>query len=109
MLDIGWRQMFKRYCFFLSLLILVTASQLSSAAQKSVDFSKLERTATQELRETNTPGVAIAIISGDRIVFVKTLGVSSVLGRMIIYLQSRAEFSLTRIWDTTWRDSSSKK
>ncbi len=78
MLDIGWRQMFKRYCFFLSLLILVTASQLSSAAQKSVDFSKLERTATQELRETNTPGVAIAIISGDRIVFVKTLGVSNI-------------------------------
>src|SRR6185295_16136331 len=66
--------MFKRHFFLL--LILVAVNPL--AAQKKIDFTKLELTATEELTKTKTPGVAIAIISGDRIVFTKTLGVSNI-------------------------------
>jgi len=68
--------MFKRHFFLL--LILVAVNPLSLASQKKIDFTRLELTATEELTKTRTPGVAIAIISGDRIVFTKTLGVSNI-------------------------------
>ena len=74
---IAGHKMFKCHRFFLLPLILVAVSPSFSGQQKS-DFSKVESTAVEELRKTNTPGVAIAIIRGDRVVFAKTLGVSNI-------------------------------
>ncbi len=48
------------------------------AQQPQKDLAPLEKAALDELRETNTPGAAVAIVSGDRIVYVKGLGVSNV-------------------------------
>ena len=69
--------MFKRHRFVLLPLILAAVSQSLLAQQQKTDFSKLELTAVEELRKTNTPGVAIAIIKGDRVIFAKTFGVSN--------------------------------
>ena len=60
-------------------LLLILGAPLGSvfAQQSQKDFAPLEKAALDELRETNTPGAAIAIVSGDRIVYVKGLGVST--------------------------------
>lgn len=44
----------------------------------NVDFRQLERVVLEELRENNTPGAAIAIVSGDRVVYEKGFGIASV-------------------------------
>ena len=63
----------------LTLLLIIGASLGSVLAQQSQkDFAPLEKAALDELRETNTPGAAVAVVSGDRIVYVKGLGVSNV-------------------------------
>lgn len=46
--------------------------------QPAPDFAALEATALAEMRETNTPGAAIAVVSGDRVLFAKGFGVASV-------------------------------
>ncbi|MBA4185432.1 MAG: serine hydrolase [Acidobacteria bacterium] len=67
---------------FLKLLLvsLVLALPLCSycKAQQKTDFKELETIAAQELKETGTPGAAVVIVSGDRIVFAKGFGVSNV-------------------------------
>lgn len=70
--------MFKHHRFFLLPLIFVAVSQSLLARQQNIDLSKLESTATEELKKTGTPGVAIAIIRGDRAVFANSLGVSNI-------------------------------
>ena len=63
----------------LTLLLILGAPLRSVFAQQSQkDFAPLEKAALDELRETNTPGAAVAVVSGDRIVYVKGLGVSNV-------------------------------
>jgi len=42
------------------------------------DFSQLEKVVLYELKETNTPGATVAIISGDRIIYKKAFGISNV-------------------------------
>jgi CubicO group peptidase (beta-lactamase class C family) len=42
------------------------------------DFGELEKVALAELTETNTPGAAVGVVSGDRLVFAKGFGVSNV-------------------------------
>jgi len=42
------------------------------------DFGELEKVALAELAETNTPGAAVGVVSGDRLVFAKGFGVSNV-------------------------------
>lgn len=67
---------------FFSPLLVTVLSMITTLAGPSdprkVDFSPLENVALEELKETNTPGAAVAIISGDRVVFAKGFGVSSV-------------------------------
>lgn len=54
---------------------------LSAAAQnKSVDFAELEKTIEAELKENNTPGAAVVVISGDRVLFMKGFGTTSAEG-----------------------------
>jgi CubicO group peptidase (beta-lactamase class C family) len=46
--------------------------------QPKPDFGELEKVALAELAETNTPGAAVGVVSGDRLVFAKGFGVSNV-------------------------------
>src|SRR5260370_4441466 len=61
-------------------LLLITGAPPGSvfAQQSQTNFAPLEKAALDELRETNTPGAAVAVVSGDRIVYVKGLGLSNV-------------------------------
>lgn len=57
--------------------VLLTSSLL--AQQRTVDVSgTMERAVLSELDKTNTPGAAVAVILGDRVVFAKGFGVSSI-------------------------------
>ena len=58
-------------------LALVVAARVTGQAPP-VDFSALDRVVEQELKDTRTPGAAVAIVSGDRVVFAKGYGVASV-------------------------------
>jgi CubicO group peptidase (beta-lactamase class C family) len=63
----------------LTLLLIIGAPLASVFTQQSQrDFEPLEKAALDELRESNTPGAALAVVSGDRIVYVKGLGLSNV-------------------------------
>lgn len=53
-------------------------SRMTTQPAPSPDFAALEATALAEMRETRTPGAAIAVVSGDRVVFAKGFGVASV-------------------------------
>lgn len=64
--------------FVIWLSLFLPRPRLVFAEQKRVDFSELEKVALKELKETNTPGAAIAIVSGTRVVFAKALGVSNI-------------------------------
>src|SRR5262245_22168541 len=46
--------------------------------QPKPDFGELEKVALAELAETNTPGAALGVVSGDRLVFARGFGVSNV-------------------------------
>jgi CubicO group peptidase (beta-lactamase class C family) len=46
--------------------------------QPKVNFTQLERVALDELKEANTPGAALAVVSGDRVVFAKGFGLANV-------------------------------
>ncbi|HEY0405159.1 MAG TPA: serine hydrolase domain-containing protein [Pyrinomonadaceae bacterium] len=71
--------MLKRCSLILLLLSLLVAPQGRVLAQKpEVDFGELEKVLLAELKETRTPGAAIAIVSGDRIVYAKGFGVANV-------------------------------
>jgi CubicO group peptidase (beta-lactamase class C family) len=64
----------------LSLMMVLSIFQTRSvnAQSSGPDFSALEKVVLQELKDSNTPGAAIAIVVGDRVVFAKGFGVSSV-------------------------------
>ncbi len=66
---------------FLSSLLLVSilAPRLhAQPAQLAPDFSELEHTALDEMTATGTPGMAFAVIQGNRVVFARGLGVANV-------------------------------
>ena len=64
-------------CFVLLSLLLCSAS-LAFDKQQRVDFTQLEKVALEELKESNTPGAAVAVVSGDRLVFAKGFGVANI-------------------------------
>jgi CubicO group peptidase (beta-lactamase class C family) len=75
--------MFRFDPLFFSLSLVLLSAPLPSASlvfaqQRSVDFAKLEKVALEELKRTNTPGAAVAVVSGDRLVFAKGFGVANV-------------------------------
>jgi CubicO group peptidase (beta-lactamase class C family) len=71
----------QRFFLLMGALILLSGAWLARgpglALTPPPDFGKLERVARAELKETHTPGAAVAIISGDRVVFAKGFGVAS--------------------------------
>jgi CubicO group peptidase (beta-lactamase class C family) len=65
--------------FSLCLLLLSPPLSAQQAEKESgIDLTELEKVATKELEETNTPGAAVAIISGDRVIFTRGFGVASI-------------------------------
>ena len=44
----------------------------------AIDFSELDKLVPEELREKNTPGAVITIISGDQVIYQKAFGVANV-------------------------------
>ncbi|MBA4191947.1 MAG: hypothetical protein C0467_28540 [Planctomycetaceae bacterium] len=52
----------------------------AQAALKAVDFTPLEAVVKKELADSNVPGAVVVIVQGDRIVYAKGFGVTSVEG-----------------------------
>src|SRR6185369_3473172 len=59
-------------------VILGLAVFISQAVAKPVDFSELDKLVPAELKEKNTPGAVITIVSGDTVVYQKAFGVANV-------------------------------
>jgi CubicO group peptidase (beta-lactamase class C family) len=69
----------KRIFATVFLWLLFLSCPVPSAAQpKAASFSELEKVILAELKETKTPGAAVAVISGGRVVFAKGFGVASI-------------------------------
>src|SRR5215213_1062038 len=65
--------------FCLGLLITqALAKPGSSRPAPTTDFTELERLVPEELKEKNTPGAVITVISGDQIIYQKAFGVANV-------------------------------
>ena len=64
----------------LLLLIAVNAQSLAVSTIRSaaIDFSELDKLVPEELKEKNTPGAVITVISGDQVVYQKAFGVANV-------------------------------
>ncbi len=75
------------------LMMLLTAAMVTQSLAKpvglpvaakptssppTVDFSELDKLVPEELKEKNTPGAVITIVSGDRVVYQKAFGVANV-------------------------------
>ncbi len=72
------------------------------AAQRLADFSSFEKTVQAELSETRTPGTAIAIVSGDRIVFERGFGTSNTeTGAPVLPVMLFRVGSVTKMFTTT--------
>jgi CubicO group peptidase (beta-lactamase class C family) len=81
----GGTKMFKkRFLLINSSIVSVAAVLLLCVAlarqpqSSKPDFGELEKVALAELAETNTPGAAVGVVSGDSLVFAKGFGVSNV-------------------------------
>ncbi|HEX8335995.1 MAG TPA: serine hydrolase domain-containing protein, partial [Pyrinomonadaceae bacterium] len=61
-----------------ALLLLASAAESALAQRSRGDYRGLESVVLRELRETNTPGAAVAVVSGGRVVYAKGFGVASV-------------------------------
>src|ERR1044071_547411 len=62
----------------LALLTLAFGLQRASAHPGDNDFGELEKVILEELKETGTPGAAVAIIKDGRVIFAKGFGVASI-------------------------------
>ncbi len=60
------------------LLVALACAATPGLRAAAPDFAEIERTALAELREKRIPGCALAVVSGDRVVFAKGFGVASV-------------------------------
>ena len=61
----------------LAVALAVTPAFVAVQAQQP-DFGQLEKVVLEELKETNTPGATIAIVSGERVIYTKAFGISNV-------------------------------
>jgi len=65
--------------WFLALMALTMFDWSAAQAQtKTVDFSALDQIINAELKERQTPGAAVAVVMGDRVVYAKGYGVASI-------------------------------
>ena len=75
----------KRICWLIVLCLglLITHAIAKPGSSKpttpaTIDFSELDKLVPAELKEKNTPGTVITIISGDQVVYQKAFGVANV-------------------------------
>ncbi len=66
--------------FLNTIFILLILFANSFAQTKTIDFAELEKIIKDELAATKTPAASVAIISGDKIIFAKGFGTTSVEG-----------------------------
>jgi CubicO group peptidase (beta-lactamase class C family) len=80
MLNVPWSLVAMRVLLATTASFAMTARALAAAEARSAsaDFQVLEQVAQAELRATGVPGAAVAVILGDRVVFAKGFGISSV-------------------------------
>src|SRR5262245_31407939 len=65
-------------------------------------FDELESTVQTEMKNTNTPGVAVAVIRGDAVVFAKGFGVASVETKNPVSTDTLFQIgSLTKVFTST--------
>jgi CubicO group peptidase (beta-lactamase class C family) len=62
----------------LIVLTLLLLGRPGLAQRPSPDFSELEKVLLAEMQETQTPGAAVALVSGERVLFAKGFGVANV-------------------------------
>jgi CubicO group peptidase (beta-lactamase class C family) len=60
------------------LLLTLLSKPIAQAQQLQPDFAALEAVVLDELKVTNTPGAAIGIVRGDRLIFAKGFGTANV-------------------------------
>ena len=58
--------------------VALTIARFGNAQPAEPDFAELEKVALDELKATNTPGAAIGIVRGDRLIYAKGFGTSNV-------------------------------
>lgn len=67
----------KRLNAFLALSLTLLFTQ-TTAKPQAIDFSELDKLVPEELKQKNTPGAVIAVVSGDRVIYQKAFGVANV-------------------------------
>lgn len=63
-------------CLTLGMALAPVATPVSAKAP--TDWSELERTVKEEMEATHTPGAALAVVQGDRVVFSRGFGVANI-------------------------------
>ena len=66
--------------FISSIAILLFALSAASSQSVQTNFAELEKAIADEMAATKTPGAAFAIVSGDKIIYAKGFGTTSVEG-----------------------------
>ena len=71
------------YTMVLCFAVFVTQStakpgRKAASSPPAIDFSELDKLVAEELKERNTPGAVIAVVSGDHVVYQKAFGVANV-------------------------------
>ena len=62
----------------LLLCLLLFATQAIAKPTPTIDFSELDKLVPAELKEKNTPGAVITVVSGDQVIYQKAFGVANV-------------------------------
>jgi CubicO group peptidase (beta-lactamase class C family) len=62
----------------LLLCLLLFATQAIANPAPVIDFSELDKLVPTELKEKNTPGAVITVVSGDQVIYQKAFGVANV-------------------------------
>jgi CubicO group peptidase (beta-lactamase class C family) len=73
-----FKRLFSRILLFVLFASVGSPSLAVQQTAQQPDLSELEKTILEELKETNTPGAAVAVVSGDRVIFAKGFGVSNI-------------------------------
>lgn len=64
-------------CVLTAALVVACAAAPRAARANRIDFNELDKVVEAELKAGHTPGAAVAVVSGDRVVYVKGFGVTS--------------------------------
>src|SRR5215510_7633724 len=66
-------------CFAIVMLtLLCNAPTAKPTLPAEIDFTELDKLVATELKEKNTPGAVIAVVSGDRVIYQKAFGLANV-------------------------------